>query len=98
MNVRERVIRRDGAACVDCGHAADHLHHVVPRSMLPGRLKPKRDHARNLVCLCWACHLKAHTKDARRRHLFYLRGRYGYNYADAPFAGILREADAQEAG
>lgn len=41
--MRRAVIERDGAACVDCGRAAHDPHHIIPRSMLPGRLIDKRD-------------------------------------------------------
>ena len=89
--VRREVIERDKGACVDCKHAADHIHHVIPRSMLPGRLIEKRDHPRNLACLCWRCHSKAATKEARARHLRYLRERWGYEYSDMPWRGVLDE-------
>jgi hypothetical protein len=45
-----------GAACEDCGAAADHAHHLVPRAM------GGEDVDENLVPLCADCHRKRHRE------------------------------------
>lgn len=90
--LRRMVIERDKGACVDCGKAGGLLHHVVPKSMLPGKRKPERDQPKNLVVLCKPCDRWAHTKAARRRHLTYLREKHGYPYDEQPWSGILGQA------
>ena len=89
---RSCVVERDQGACQDCGRAAHHIHHVIPKSMLPGHLKPLRDQPKNLICLCLEHHNQAHTKTARYRHLTLLREKWGYIYDDFPWKGILGEA------
>lgn len=87
------VVERDEGFCQDCdGKAAAEVHHVVPKWMLPGKLKPKRDHPRNLICLCLRHHAEARCQSARLRHLELLRKLWGYEYLDQPFLGILGEA------
>jgi len=60
--------------------------------MLPGKRKLERDQLKNLEVLCVCCHLQAHTKAARVRHLTLLRERHGYSYDTFPWKGILLEA------
>lgn len=92
QSVYAEVVERDGGACRDCGKAAAEIHHIVPKWMLPGKLKVKRDHPRNLICLCLRHHAEARCQSARKRHLELLRAAYGYGYPDQPFLGILGEA------
>jgi hypothetical protein len=41
---------------------------------------------KNMISLCSTCHIPwAHTKEARRRHINYLKELYGYVYDDAPW-------------
>lgn len=42
--------------CRVCGELADHLHHVVPRSVSPAG----RDNLLNGLPLCWSCHREHH--------------------------------------
>ena len=92
QSVYEFVVERDDGACVDCKKAGGLLHHVVPKSMLPGRRKVERDQPKNLVVLCYLCDAMAHTKAARKRHLTYLREKHGYPYDEQPWLGVLGEA------
>ena len=93
QNVYAEVVERDEGACRDCdGKAAAEVHHIVPKWMLPGKLKAKRDHPRNLICLCLRHHGEARCQSARKRHLELLRETHGYKYPDQPFLGILGEA------
>jgi len=86
------VIRRDQAACQDCGKAAHHIHHIVPRGWFGKNGKHRGEVVSNLICLCRSCHNQAHTKAARVRHLTMLRERYNYSYDTFPWKGILLEA------
>lgn len=90
--VYEQVVERDQELCQDCGRPTGPPHHIIPKSMLPGRLKPLRDQPKNLICLCLLCHNQAHTKAARIRHLTLLRERWGYEYSEQPWLGVLGEA------
>ena len=93
QSIYEEVIERDQGACVSCGRAGACIHHVVPRSMLPGKRKLERDQLKNLEVLCVCCHLQAHTKEARARDLTRLRDQYGYRYNTQPWLGVLGEAE-----
>ena len=97
QSVYTEVVERDKGACVDCHKAGGLLHHVVPKSMLPGRRKPERDQPKNLVVLCYLCDQYAHTKVARKRHLTYLREEWGYQYDQMPWRGLLGEANEAQA-
>ena len=93
QSVYQEVVERDEGACRDCdGKAAAEVHHIVAKWMLPGKLKLKRDHPRNLICLCLRHHAEARCQSARKRHLELLRETHGYKYPDQPFLGILGEA------
>jgi len=92
QSVCEQVIERDGGLCRECNRPTGPPHHIIPKSMLPGRLKPLRDQPKNLICLCLEHHSQAHTKAARRRHLTMLRERYNYVYDSQPWIGALGEA------
>ena len=93
QSIYELVVERDDGICQDCdGKAANEVHHIVPKWMLPGKLKIKRDHPRNLICLCLRHHAKARCQSARKRHLELLRRKHGYEYSDPPFFNVLGEA------
>lgn len=92
QSVYELVVERDEGACVDCKKAGGLLHHVAPKSMLPGKRKKERDQPKNLVVLCVLCDKMAHTKAARKRHLTLLREKHGYPYKEQPWLGLLGEA------
>lgn len=95
QSVYQEVVERDEGACVDCLKAGELLHHVAPKSMLPGKRKPERDQPKNLVVLCSLCDKMAHTKVARKRHLALLRKKYGYSYDEQPWLGLLGEAQGE---
>lgn len=91
--LRLLVLQRDGYICQDCGERAQEIHHIISRGhKLAWSL-------RNMITLCAKCHRMAnkgggaHSKDARRRHLRYLRGKYGYEYKEPVFLSVLMEAD-----
>lgn len=93
QEVYQEVVERDDGICQDCdGKAADEVHHIVPKWMLPGKLKIKRDHPRNLICLCLHHHGEARCQSARKRHLELLREKHGYEYTDYPFSSVLKRA------
>ena len=92
MNAKMVVVERDQGACQDCGRAAHHIHHVIPKGWFGKKGKHKGEMESNLICLCVRCHFGAHTKAARMRHLTMLRERYGYLYSDQPWLGVLGEA------
>lgn len=50
---RERVLKRDGYLCVDCGKIANHVHHLHYATLGRERLS-------DLVSLCGACHKARH--------------------------------------
>jgi hypothetical protein len=43
-----------------------------------------------MLSLCNECHRKADATESRVKHLRWLRHRYGYGYAEEPWAGLLR--------
>jgi 5-methylcytosine-specific restriction endonuclease McrA len=93
QRVYAKVVERDEGFCQDCDRkAANEVHHIVPKWMLPGKLKVKRDHPRNLICLCLQHHREARCQSARQRHLELLREKHGYEYPDYPFLNVLGEA------
>lgn len=80
--LRAAVIERDGGVCQDCGGVGTCVHHVISRRYEGAWAE------RNMLTLCEACHLRAHTKRARRRHLEMLERLHGYEYSD----GLWRAA------
>jgi 5-methylcytosine-specific restriction endonuclease McrA len=57
LKLRESIFKRDGYACLECGHdAIKHLtvHHIIPRC------EGGTDDPENLETLCWRCHSKVH--------------------------------------
>lgn len=59
--VAERVIERDGNACVHCFTTPAHIHHKKYRSRAKG--DPMVNDERNLVMLCIDCHTRTHKED-----------------------------------
>ena len=90
--MREQVILRDGAACIECGRFATEIHHIVRRGYWGKNAKYRGECKENMVSLCWLHHQQAHTKEAQRRHLTLLREKWGYLYDGFPWKGILGEA------
>jgi len=85
------VLERDGYRCCDCGRTTGEVHHIISRG---------RKHAwriENMITLCPMCHREgpghtgAHTHEARKRHLTYLRKKYGYKYTRALWLQALEE-------
>lgn len=65
--VRDAAKKRDGNRCTRCGTPASRsvrilVHHIVPLKHAPNLALD----IQNLVCLCDACHNKAHGDDASR--------------------------------
>lgn len=88
--IHDQVLERDGSLCADCGRYSMEAHHIVKRGYFGKRGERKTWAMRNMVCLCPEHHKPfAHTKAARKRHLEYLRERYGYSYDDDPWRGML---------
>ena len=94
--VYRNVLERDNRRCQDqdCGRGMYvEIHHVVARSH-GGETEEK-----NLICLCPHCHrgkdkgAGAHTHEARKRHLNYLREKYGYKYTERKYLEALEEMD-----
>lgn len=84
----QAVIDRDRGICQDCGRPGSEVHHILSRIW----------EERNLLVLCPHCHRMkgkgagAHTHEARKRHLRYLRDRYDYSY-DGKYLSALEEMD-----
>lgn len=80
--LHEQVLERDNHRCQDCGTHADTVHHIISRRYIGAWDE------RNMITLCMWCHQGkdqqsgAHTRDARKHHLQYLRDTYGYSYDD----------------
>lgn len=63
---RLNVLKRDGNRCVICGDTKRlEVHHIIPVSV-DSSLAMETG---NMVCLCHACHEKAHTTDRIIRQL-----------------------------
>jgi len=83
-NVRDR----DADTCQDCGGRGSEVHHIVSRIW----------EEKNMLVLCRECHqckdkgAGAHTHAARKRHLRYLREKYGYEYTERKYLEALEEA------
>ena len=84
-NLRDRVLERDRQLCI-CGRYADVVHHIVHRGKATEDLIWREE---NMICLCNDCHDKANATEAKRGHLEYLRERYGYEYTERPWKGLL---------
>jgi len=83
----EAVRERDGDACIICGQWAEAVHHICPRSMLPG---PRLDGAlwdmRNVCLLCVEHHGdNRHTGQGKRECLARMEELYHYDYGDMPW-------------
>jgi len=85
--LRDEVFERQHGLCLLCSRGATQLHHMVPRSQLPGkRLEGLRDSIGNLVALCDVCHtdkVEAHDKTVEIMGI--MRHRYGYDYSETAF-------------
>lgn len=59
--LRDRILLRDGHACVLCGEAGPDLavHHLD--------CDPTHDHPANLITVCGSCHAALHARLRRRR-------------------------------
>ena len=89
---RQRVRDRDEEMCIDCGHAADQVHHIIPKSAFGKNTKQRCERVENMACICWVCHGQAAGR--KREHLELLRERHGYDYGvlEQPWIGVLGEA------
>ena len=93
QSVYQKAAERDEGFCQDCDRkAAGEIHHIVRRGYWGKNAKHLGEVVENLICLCWLHHQGAHTKEAQRRHLTYLREEHGYKYPDQPWLGLLGEA------
>ena len=83
----EAVRERDGDTCIICGQWAEAVHHVVPRSQLPGpRLEGLLWDMRNVCLLCVEHHDdNRHTVQGIRECLAAMSEKYGYDYEDMPW-------------
>ena len=88
VRLRWAVLDRDGWQCT-CGKPAAAVHHIVHRGHA---LWPLIWREENMLSLCNECHDRANATRVKREHLEYLRERFGYEYAEQPWVGILEEA------
>ena len=90
-SLRCEVLERDNWRCIQCGVKTSEVHHVISRG------RKGADRVENMVTLCGRCHRErpgrsgAHSHEARKRHLRYLRDRFGYKYEDRMFLEALEE-------
>ena len=90
MYPRTEVLQRDFYVCQECGALGAEVHHIVSRGRW--KHKPEMVHRQeNLITLCLDHHRIAASRKKRYLHLRILQRKYGYEYPDEPWAGILRE-------
>lgn len=87
-DVCEQVIERD-RHCLDCGAYPAAVHHIVGRAHFGKHGQAKCWALKNLCLLCPECHAKAHTHQARVKHLTFLKVRYNYDYAEKPWSEYI---------
>jgi len=85
LRIHKRVRERDNNRCQDCGVYSEIVHHIISRRYNGTWSKE------NMLVLCQDCHRKAHSHEARKRHLSYLRDRYGYSYTKRLWLAALEE-------
>lgn len=92
-DLRLWILQRDHWLCLESGHLATTVHHIIPRSRYGKKGQGLRDDERNLISLCEDCHLYkdggAHRTLKRKEHLLLLHGRYGYKYDEPRFREVL---------
>ena len=88
--IRKRIVDRDHG-CLLCGRWEPlQLHHICPRSMLPGkRLEPVLWDERNLCMLCAYCHDGIATVQGRAQCIARLAALYGYFYECWPWEAYV---------
>lgn len=60
QQVRYFCLMRDKYLCVECGHPAEEVHHIIhltPENIWDTKISLNPD---NLKCLCRSCHFEAH--------------------------------------
>lgn len=84
------VWERDEGLCVECGRVGATVHHILPRSKLPGRRNRETLHsARNMAVVClWHHGPEAHTRKGRLRLLRIMAEKYGYVYEGWPWSEV----------
>lgn len=92
-NAYYQAIDRDLGACQECGVAVAEIHHIVRRGYWGKNAKHRGEVVENLICLCWLHHQGAHAKEAQRRHMTLLREKWGYEYTEQPWLGLLGQAE-----
>ena len=78
--LERKVIERDEEACVNCGHAAADIHHILPRSRAK-RWSKKIWRIENICCLCRGCHNEAQGRRLREKLLWKMVELYDYDMA-----------------
>lgn len=78
----EAVRERDGESCIICGQWAQAVHHIIPRSQLPGpRLDAILWDVKNVCLLCVEHHDdNRHTGHGIRECIEKMIELYGYDY------------------
>jgi 5-methylcytosine-specific restriction endonuclease McrA len=93
-DARRAALERDCYTCQECGRYAVQAHHIVPRSHFGKHNRDQRDAIWNLITLCAYCHDDmSHTRRLRARHLRLLQQKYGYDYNEQPWRGILESGE-----
>ena len=88
--VAQRIVDRDHG-CLLCGRWEPlQCHHIVPRSMLPGkRLEAVLWDERNLCMLCPECHESVATVQGRAQCIARMAALYGYFYECWPWEAYV---------
>lgn len=61
QKARDYCLLRDHHACVECGNAAEEVHHIIwlsPSNINDPNISLNPD---NLICLCHDCHMSKHA-------------------------------------
>jgi len=82
----QEVIDRDEGLSIYSGRAGSEVHHVVPLSRAGKKTKDKLWCLKNMCVVTKDEHMKAHTREMRKKALEILQRRFGYDYSNGPWA------------
>jgi len=83
--VWQEVIDRDDGLSIYSGRAGSEVHHIIALSYAGKKTKDKLWCLKNMCVVTKDEHMKAHTREMRRKALEILHNRFGYEYNDDPW-------------